>query len=217
MTPRDSSARERRAASREQRRSSTDAPERAQDGAHGDGPGAFAGDALKAAASAAAVGAAVGAARALSARRRHANEDDKEDEVEAQEPEAAAEEPTQEPEEREEPEEPKARREPEPEPEPEPEQEASVEPASPSDLQTIVRQAREVLRELHGTDAETVSSVAHTAHGWVVGLEVVELRRIPDSTDILATYEVELDGDGGVLRVERKRRYHRAEADREGR
>jgi outer membrane biosynthesis protein TonB len=212
MTPRDSSARERRAASREQRRSSTDAPERAQDGAYGDGPGAFAGDALKAAASAAAVGAAVGAARALSARRRHANEDDNEDEVEAQEPEAAAEEPTQEPEEREEP---KARR--EPEPEPEPEQEASVEPASPSDLQTIVRQAREVLRELHGTDAETVSSVAHTAHGWAVGLEVVELRRIPDSTDILATYEVELDGDGGVLRVERKRRYHRAEADREGR
>jgi hypothetical protein len=98
----------------------------------------------------------------------------------------------------------------EPEPEPEPE------PVSPSGLQSIVRTAREVLRELHGVDAETVSSVARSAGGWTVGLEVVELRRVPDSMDVLATYEVEVDGDGNVLRYERVRRYKRAQSERGG-
>ena len=91
------------------------------------------------------------------------------------------------------------------------------EPTSAGDLQSIVRRARALLGDLHGTDAESVSSVARTRNGWTVGLEVVEVRRIPDSTDILATYEVELDGDGNVARFERTRRYHRAEADRGGR
>jgi hypothetical protein len=46
-----------------------------------------------------------------------------------------------------------------------------------------------------------------------VTLEVVELRRIPESTDVLASYDVELDGDGGFLRFERGRRYNRSQAE----
>jgi len=230
MTPGDGGTRERRAAGREQRRSATQGPAREQDGDAGNGvngrPAALAGDALKAAASAAAVGAAVGVARALSARRRH---DDDEEHEEPETEAAVHEEPDQqeeheeqeqhEPDEPDEPAEPASSHEPESrdEPEPEPEEDAPAEPASPSELQAIVRQARELLRELHGTDAESVSSVGRTARGWAVGLEVVEMRRIPDSTDVLATYEVELDGDGGILRFERTRRYNRAEAGREGR
>jgi hypothetical protein len=69
-----------------------------------------------------------------------------------------------------------------------------------------------VLRDLQGADAESVSSVTRGATGWTVGLEVVELHRIPDSTDVLASYEVELDPAGELVRYERVRRYSRSEA-----
>jgi hypothetical protein len=50
-----------------------------------------------------------------------------------------------------------------------------------------------------------------------VTLEVVELRRIPESTDVLASYEVELDGDGNFLSFERGGRYSRSQAGGDGR
>lgn len=83
---------------------------------------------------------------------------------------------------------------------------------APGRLPEIATAARAALRELRGVDAEAVSGVARTPSGWKVTLEVVELRRIPESTDVLASYDVELDEDGGVLRFERGRRYSRSEA-----
>lgn len=159
-------------------------------------------EALKSAASAAAMGAAVGAARAYSARRHEPDDgvppgpDDDPGEAPSDEVHVPEE------------------REAAPEPEPEAPQ---AEPATRDQLREIVEEARLALRDLHGSDAESVSFVGRNGEGWVVGLEVVEVRRIPDSTDVLATYEVELDGDGGVLRFERTRRYSRSEADRGGR
>jgi hypothetical protein len=78
----------------------------------------------------------------------------------------------------------------------------------------MVERARRQLRELRGADAESVSSIRRTSDGWRVGLEVVELHRIPESTDVLATFEVTLDGDGNLLTFERTRRYYRSEAER---
>ena len=49
--------------------------------------------------------------------------------------------------------------------------------------------------------------------GWVVGIEVVEDRRIPSSSDILAAYETALDMDGQLLSYRRVRRYPRGRAD----
>jgi Gas vesicle synthesis protein GvpO len=46
-------------------------------------------------------------------------------------------------------------------------------------------------------------------------LEVLELRRIPDTTDILAIYEVTLDGNGDMIRCERGQRYHRGHVEEE--
>jgi hypothetical protein len=39
------------------------------------------------------------------------------------------------------------------------------------------------------------------------------VKRVPDSTDVLATYAVELDGEGRLVRYERLRRYYRSQAD----
>jgi hypothetical protein len=47
---------------------------------------------------------------------------------------------------------------------------------------------------------------------WRVTVEVVELARIPNTTDVLGKYEVTLDKDGEVTSARRTRRYPRAEA-----
>src|SRR5690349_9043218 len=45
----------------------------------------------------------------------------------------------------------------------------------------VKRAARQVV-ELIGREPEGVTSVARTAEGWRVGIEVVEARRVPNST-----------------------------------
>lgn len=158
----------------------------------------------KAAAAAAAVGAAVGVARALAAKHGHDDEDERhEPERQPHEPEDREQEQPDEPEQ---PEQREQREQPEPEPVP-PHGEGV------DRLRRVTQTARELLQELSGAEVEAVSALDRTSAGWRVTLEAVELRRIPDSTDVLATYEVELDGDGDLVRYERRRRYARSQAD----
>ena len=44
-------------------------------------------------------------------------------------------------------------------------------------------------------------------------LEVVEVARIPESTDVLATYELVLDDEKNLASVTRRRRYRRSQID----
>lgn len=60
-------------------------------------------------------------------------------------------------------------------------------------------------------------AIERTEHGWRIGVEVVEPRRIPDSADILAIYETELDGHGGLVSYRRIRRYSRGRIPEESR
>ena len=43
--------------------------------------------------------------------------------------------------------------------------------------------------------------------------EVVEVSRVPPTTDVLASYEVALDDDGNLRRCTRRRRYYRSSAE----
>lgn len=79
----------------------------------------------------------------------------------------------------------------------------------------IARRAMEQVVELTGREADGVTALERTDEGWRVGVEIVETRRIPDSADILATYEVELDGSGELAGYRRLRRYPRSHVDRE--
>ena len=74
---------------------------------------------------------------------------------------------------------------------------------------TVARRAMEQLADLTGKPPEGVTAVGKTEDGWTVEVEVVESRRIPDSTDILATYEVEMDPSGELTGYRRLRRYAR--------
>jgi hypothetical protein len=49
--------------------------------------------------------------------------------------------------------------------------------------------------------------------GWVVDVDVLELARIPDTTSLLATYQVELDSSGELVQYRRIARFRRGAQD----
>lgn len=67
--------------------------------------------------------------------------------------------------------------------------------------------------ELTGKDAEGVSGVEPADDGWLITVDVVEDRRVPSATDVLATYETEISADGELLSYRRVRRYARGRGD----
>ena len=73
----------------------------------------------------------------------------------------------------------------------------------------IVAMAKEQIVALTGLPASTVSGMHKDEHGWHVILDMVELKRIPNSSDVLATYDVVMDGEGNLLHYRRTRRYLR--------
>jgi len=83
-----------------------------------------------------------------------------------------------------------------------------------------VREAVRQLSELTGRQPEAVLGVERgggddngNKEGWKVTVEIVEMRRVPNSTDLIGCYEVTLDGDGDLLEYRRTRRYNRGQAD----
>ncbi|MFF4342889.1 gas vesicle protein GvpO [Kitasatospora sp. NPDC001540] len=99
----------------------------------------------------------------------------------------------------------------EPEEDEEPEEEDEPEAAQRPriDAAGAARRAAVQVQAMTGRSPEGVTAVERTEDGWRVGIEVVESRRIPDSTDILALYRVDLTPDGDLLAYRRDSRYHR--------
>lgn len=71
------------------------------------------------------------------------------------------------------------------------------------------------IAELTGKSPEGITGVEPAEDGWTVGVEVVEDRRIPSSTDLLATYEIDIDSSGDLMSYRRVRRYQRGRGDDE--
>ncbi|WP_433004093.1 gas vesicle protein [Kribbella sp. CA-294648] len=80
-------------------------------------------------------------------------------------------------------------------------------------LRAIAVGAAAELAELIGQMPEGIVGVEKTDDGWQVQLEVVESRRIPETTDILAIYEVDVDTDGSVTGYRRLHRYVRGRTE----
>ena len=206
-------AQRKRAEARKRRRSKPDADESQAQQNEANGADEHQHDAVKDVAKIAAAGAAVGAAAAAA----HALKSHHDDEQGAEAPESEAEEAPQPDEQRDavstDPErdgtQPAAEQREQQEPAPEP-----VEGAAPDDARAVIDRAREQLEELLDRRVETVSSLERTHNGWVASLEVVEFSRIPESTDVLASYEMELDDDLNLRRYQQVRRYHRGRTDR---
>jgi hypothetical protein len=76
-----------------------------------------------------------------------------------------------------------------------------------------VSRAREILSELIGRPVEGVLGIDRDKDNWIATVQVVELARIPNTTDVLGDYETVLDAKGDVISYHRKRRYHRGQID----
>ncbi len=76
------------------------------------------------------------------------------------------------------------------------------------------RAALQQILELTEKSPEGITDIERTEDGgWSIGVEVIEDRRIPSSTDILATYRTTIDAEGELMSYRRVRRYARGRGD----
>ena len=82
-----------------------------------------------------------------------------------------------------------------------------------ADATEIVERAREQLAGFVGKEPESASRVERVDGGWELAFEVVELPRVPSSTDVMASYSVSVDDSGSVKEYGRTHRYYRNRAE----
>jgi hypothetical protein len=97
-----------------------------------------------------------------------------------------------------------------------PARERSSDESSRVTAREVVDLAREYIADMTERQPVQMTSVSPTEDGWLVEVEVIEDRRIPSSSDILALYEVELDETGELLAYQRTRRYLRGQTTNGG-
>ena len=69
----------------------------------------------------------------------------------------------------------------------------------------IIKKAQEEFAGLSKLPVSAVIGLAKREEGWVVSLEALERKAIPDTMDVLGLYEVRLDSEGNLLGFERKK------------
>ena len=75
------------------------------------------------------------------------------------------------------------------------------------------RRAMNTLADLVGCPAEGITGIRRNDNGWIVEVEVLEVERVPETSDVLASYEVEIDDDGEIVEFHRLRRYLRTQTE----
>jgi len=83
-------------------------------------------------------------------------------------------------------------------------------------VRSAAKAARIAVQEiaaLTGRTPDNVVAIERRDDGWCVSVELVETHRIPDSADILAIYEIELDQHGGLAAYRRTDRYLRGRVE----
>jgi hypothetical protein len=76
----------------------------------------------------------------------------------------------------------------------------------------IAERAVEQMQGLMERRIEAVTGIEKDGDEWTVTLEVLELERVPSTTDVIGKYEVTLDKDGEMTGMQRTRRFPRAES-----
>jgi hypothetical protein len=79
----------------------------------------------------------------------------------------------------------------------------------------IAQVAKQQLTDLTGLKADTVSGMSKCEDGWHVNVDLIQLRCIPDGSDVLATYETVVDDQGNLVKYQRTRSFHRSEVSGE--
>lgn len=69
--------------------------------------------------------------------------------------------------------------------------------------------------QLTGYRAEAVTGLEWDGEFWQVTVDALEMARIPDTTDVLGSYMVQLDERGTLRGYRRMRRFQRGHAEEE--
>lgn len=75
--------------------------------------------------------------------------------------------------------------------------------------------AKKEIVALTGLPVDTISSITRKDENWLVTVDLLELRMVPNTQDVLATYEVEMN-DGGANEMLSYRRVGRYRRDQLG-
>jgi Gas vesicle synthesis protein GvpO len=71
--------------------------------------------------------------------------------------------------------------------------------------------ALETVVELTGAEPEAVTGLEWDGEFWQVTVDVLELERVPNTTDVLASYAVQLDQEGTLRGYKRLGRFQRGQ------
>ncbi len=80
-------------------------------------------------------------------------------------------------------------------------------------MSKVIQKARSELSSLTGLEISSTISAEKEEDRWLVSLEAVEKRSIPDSMDILAIYEMGLDPEGNMQEFKRTRMRKRIDTE----
>lgn len=84
------------------------------------------------------------------------------------------------------------------------------------EIKELLEQAKQHLAGATGLKPGTVTRAFENDDGWHVGVEMLEMSRIPTASDVLGDYEVLLTASGAMLRFERKRTRLRCDLGEDG-
>lgn len=68
----------------------------------------------------------------------------------------------------------------------------------------LIEKAKKQLADLTGFASPAGTGLRKEKEGWIVTVEIVEKKSIPDGMDLLGTYEIHLNAKGNMLGYERK-------------
>ena len=71
------------------------------------------------------------------------------------------------------------------------------------------------IEELTGYEPEAVTALEWDGEQWQVTVDVLELARVPNTTDVLGSYVVQLDEQGTLRGYRRAGRYTRGQVNQE--
>jgi hypothetical protein len=77
----------------------------------------------------------------------------------------------------------------------------------------IIKKAQDEFAQLSQLSVNAAVGLSRAEEEWVVSIETVERKAIPDTMDVLGLYEVRMDSDGNLTGFERKKLRKRGETE----
>ena len=78
-------------------------------------------------------------------------------------------------------------------------------------MMTLAERAKEQLAEVTGFSPVAAVGGFKDEEGWHISVDVLEMARLPEATDIIGTYVVTLDEEGNMVKFDKKRSRLRGE------